>query len=121
MGIFTESKNTNLTYLSGDIMGAKTYSLRREYLVCYDIEDNKIRSGIFKELEKYGLKPAQKSVFWGYLTLAELTAIKRYLKSNIQKTDKAFITRTNFNGKALSYVLGHEKKDFSDWVETDVI
>ena len=99
----------------------KPYLLRQEYLVCYDIEDNKIRTGVFKELEKYGLKNAQKSVFWGYLTWAELMSIKRHLKNSIKTTDKAFITRTNFNGKAQSYIVGHTKKDFSDWDETDVI
>lgn len=99
----------------------RNYPLRQEYLICYDIEDNKIRSCIFKELEKHGLKPTQKSVFWGYLTLAELTAIKRYLKDHLEKTDKAFITHTHLNGKGQSYFVGHEKEDFSDWKETDVI
>ena len=98
-----------------------SYPLKQEYLICYDIEDNKIRGSIFKELEKYGLKHTQKSVFWGYLTLAELTAIKRHLKNNLEKIDKAFITHTNFNGKGQNYFVGHEKEDFSDWKETDVI
>ena len=57
-----------------------SYPLRHEYLISYDIVDNKIRTYVFKELEKYGLKPAQKSVFWGYLTLAELNGIKRLLQ-----------------------------------------
>lgn len=97
------------------------YPLRHEYLISYDIEDNKIRRSIFKELEKYGLKPTQKSVFWGYLTLAELTSVKRYLTDNLEKTDKAFITHTNFNGRGQSYFIGHGKEEFSDWKETDVI
>ena len=97
------------------------YPLRREYLICYDIENDKIRSYIFKELEQYGLKPAQKSVFWGYLTLAELEAIKRHLRNNLKKTDKALITRANLNGKGLSYFIGHSQMDFKDWEETDVI
>ena len=99
----------------------KSYPLRQEYLICYDIEDNKIRSRIFKELEKYGLKATQKSVFWGYLSLAELTGIKRYLKDKLEKSDKAFITHTHFNSKRRSYFVGHKKEDFSDWKETDVI
>lgn len=99
----------------------KTYPLRQEYLICYDIEDNKIRGNIFKELGKYGLKATQKSVFWGYLTIAELTAIKRHLGAKLDTTDKAFIARTNFNGRGQSYFLGHNRMDFTDWKETDVI
>ena len=99
----------------------KVYPLRKEYLISYDIEDNKIRNYIFKELGGYGLKPTQKSVFWGYLTIAELLAVKRFFNSHLQATDKAFITHTNFNRRGQSYYFGHKKEDFSDWKETDVI
>ena len=98
-----------------------SYPLRHEYLISYDIVDNKIRTYVFKELGKYGLKSAQKSVFWGYLTLAELNGIKRLLQDKLKKEDKAFITNTNFNGTGQSYCLGHTKEDFTDWKETDVI
>ena len=97
------------------------YPLRQEYLISYDVEDNKIRTKTFKELLKYGLNPVQKSVFWGYLTVAELQAIKRHLHGYLGKVDKAFITHTNFNGRGQSYFIGHTKDDFSDWKETDVI
>ena len=99
----------------------KVYPLRKEYLVSYDIEDNKIRNYIFKELGRYGLKATQKSVFWGYLTMAELSAVKRCLNDKLESRDKAFITHTNFNGRGQSYFIGHEKEDFSDWKETEVI
>ena len=99
----------------------RIYPLRKEYLISYDIEDNKIRNYIFKELRRYGLKPTQKSVFWGYLTIAELEAVKRCLDSHLETTDKAFITHTNFNGEGQSYYLGHKEEDFKDWKETDVI
>lgn len=99
----------------------KNYPLRQEYLVSYDVENNKTRTRIFKELNKYGLKSVQKSVFWGYLTRAELEAIKRYLNKSLKKIDRAFITHTNFNGRGQSYSIGHRKDDFSDWEETLVI
>ena len=99
----------------------KSYPLRQEYLISYDVEDNKIRNRVYKELGKYGLRSVQKSVFWGYLTLAELEAIKRYLSNGLEKTDKAFVTHTNFNGRGQSYFIGHQENDFSDWEETDVI
>ena len=99
----------------------KIYPLRKEYLISYDIEDDKIRNYIFKELGRYGLKPTQKSVFWGYLTIAELSAVKRCLNGNLKSTDKAFITHTNFNRRGQSYYFGHKPEDFSDWKEADVI
>lgn len=99
----------------------KSYPLRQEYLISYDVEDNKVRGRVFKELGKYGLKPVQKSVFWGFLTLAELEAIKRYLRNSLDAADKAFVTRANFNGRGQSYFIGHRKDDFRDWNETGVI
>ena len=98
-----------------------TSPLRQEYLISYDIEDNRLRTRIFKELGKYGLKAVQKSVFWGYLTQAEVEAIKRCLKAVLKKTDKVFITHTNFNGRGQSFFIGHDAADFRDWQETHVI
>ena len=98
-----------------------SYPLRQEYLVSYDVEDNKARTRIFKELEKYGLCPVQKSVFWGYLTMSELATIKRYLTDMLDKSDKAFITHSNFNGRGQSFFIGHNEQDFKDWEEHDVI
>ena len=99
----------------------RNYPLRQEYLISYDVEDNKIRTRVFKELNKHGLKAVQKSVFWGYLTIAEVEAIKRYLSRSLEEMDKAFITHTNFNGRGQNYFIGHEKSDFRDWEETLVI
>lgn len=98
-----------------------SYPLRQEYLISYDVEDNKIRTGVFKELGKYGLRSVQKSVFWGYLTLAELNAVKRYLDDVLDTNDKAFITHSNFNARGQSYFIGHKKNDFEDWEEAGVI
>ena len=98
-----------------------SYPLRQEYLISYDVEDNKIRRHIFNELGKHGLKPVQKSVFWGYLTRAEVEAIKRYLHTSLGKADKVFVTHTNFNGRGRSYFIGHSEEDFRDWEENHVI
>ena len=95
--------------------------LRQEYLVSYDIEDNKIRKRLHNDLLGYGLNAIQKSVFWGYLSLAELEAIKRNLEKHLGSTDKVFVTHSNFNGRGKSYFIGHEKKDFNDWEESGVI
>ena len=101
------------------------YPLRQEYLICYDVEDNKTRTRIYKELCKYGLLAVQKSVFWGYLTFAELNSIQRYLLEKLgnppANADKAFITHSNFNGRGQSFFVGHAPTDFRDWEEFSVI
>jgi len=114
-------KPINPTCSNGNRIDMKGYPLRCEYLISYDVENNKIRTQIFRELGKYGLKPVQKSVFWGYLTRAELESIKRHLNANLKKMDRAFITHTNFNGRGQSYFVGHSEEDFRDWEETAVI
>ncbi len=87
----------------------------------YDIEENKVRTQLFKELESYGLKPIQKSVFWGFLNLAELRSIKRYVDRRLTENDKAFIIRTDFHRNEKGFFVGHTKSDFEDWDETHVI
>ncbi len=99
----------------------KGSKLLQEYLISYDIEDNKVRKRTFNELGKYGLKSVQKSVFWGYLTMAEINAIKRYLNAELCETDKVLITRTNLNSRGQSFFIGHADQDFCDWEETYVI
>lgn len=91
--------------------------LRQEYLVVYDIESNKSRLSIYKKLLAYGLKSVQKSVFWGYLTLAEKNAIARLLNNALDKTDKAFMTHVSMQRKSFSYKIGHHDDDFKDWEE----
>ena len=99
----------------------KNRSLRKEYLISYDVEDDKIRNCIFKELLQIGLKSVQKSVFWGRLSKAELDSIKRCLQDKLDSKDKAFVIRSDFNKKGQSFSLGHTKEDFIYWKETDVI
>ena len=99
----------------------KTPLLRKEYLISYDVEDNRIRDFVFKELLGLGLKSVQKSVFWGYLSKAELDFIKRFMKDKLDSKDKVFVTRSDFNKKGKSFYLGHTKEDFIKWKEADVI
>ncbi|MCE2504135.1 MAG: CRISPR-associated endonuclease Cas2 [Chlorobi bacterium] len=95
--------------------------LRQEYLISYDVEDNKARSRLYKELAGYGLRSVQKSVFWGHLSMAELQAVKRELQKYLDAHDKAFITHSSFNGRGQSYFIGHDEEDFKDWKENHVI
>ena len=99
----------------------RPYPIRKEYLISYDVEENSVRTRLLKELQKYGLKAIQKSVFWGYLTRAELKGINRYMKENLSASDKAFIVLSKFNSSQLCYLVGHDKNEFRDWEETLVI
>ncbi len=95
--------------------------LRQEYLVCYDIEDNKVRTKMFKELRSQGLRHVQKSVFWGYLTKAELNSIRRFISEIMEEPDKALIAKTNLNGRGQSYLFGYASMPLQDWEENCVI
>ena len=102
-------------------MAVHTMKLRQEYLVSYDIENTKTRTKVFNELRSTGLKPVQKSVFWGYLTNAELRSLHRYIKEAISVDDRALITRTNFNSVGSSFLIGHDSEQFRDWEPCSVI
>ncbi|KFJ43510.1 CRISPR-associated endonuclease Cas2 [Francisella philomiragia] len=91
--------------------------LRKEYLIAYDIEDNKARTIIYKQLLAYGLKAVQKSVFWGYMSIAELNAVKRMFDNALNTFDKVFITRVNMQEQKLDYSFGYDEKTFKDWDE----
>ncbi|GAB4223555.1 MAG: hypothetical protein Kow0076_6040 [Francisella sp.] len=91
--------------------------VRKEFLISYDIENNKTRTEIYNQLLAYGLKAVQKSVFWGFITLAELNAIKRMFDNMLQSGDKAFITRVNMQDKKLDYSFGYDDTTFKDWDE----
>ena len=97
-------------------------SVRQEFFVAYDIEDNKKRTLIYKALEAYGLKAIQKSVFWGYLTKAEFQSIARLVQSELKQKDKFLISRSSVDlNKPNSYGFGYSNSDFQDWSEYGVI
>jgi CRISPR-associated protein Cas2 len=61
-----------------------------EILVSYDIENNKIRSKLFDKLKDFGLRPLQKSVFWGRIRKPEEKLLISYINQNIGKADSFF-------------------------------
>ena len=97
------------------------HTLRQEYLISYDVADTKSRTRVYKELIQYGMFAVQKSVFWGYLTIAELHSVQRYLSEKLQTSDKAFIVHSNFNGRGQCFLIGHQLSEFADWEENGVI
>ena len=98
---------------------------RNEYLICYDIKDNKVRKQVFNHLVGYGLLPVQKSVFWGFLLKSERAAIQTLLGESLDlkrfPPDKVLITRSSFANSHHYFTLGHAKHEFQDWEDSDVI
>lgn len=91
--------------------------LRSEYLVAYDVERNKARTRLHKALLAYGMRAVQKSVFWGYLSQAELSGVRALLKDTLDKEDKAFITQSSLGKWQHQNRFGYCKDDFTDWDE----
>jgi len=84
-----------------------------QVIVSYDIENNKNRTKLFEELKDIGLKPIQKSVFWGYVLLSEKRVIKQLFKKYCNKEiDKAFMINATLD-KDLSNTFGYDKDDFN--------
>ena len=86
--------------------------LYQEVLVSYDIEDNKSRAQLFKQLKALSLVAIQKSVFWGHLKLAEEQAIKRLFKKHCDSDDKAFIVRVKLSENIKINSVGYQHMDF---------
>ena len=61
------------------------------YLVCYDIQDSKVRRRFFSFLKDLGLVPLQESVFYGDLKPAEARSLGiRAAEMLDSSTDKCF-------------------------------
>lgn len=89
-------------------LGGNMYS---QVIVSYDIENNKQRKKLYDELKDIGLKPIQKSVFWGYLLISEKRVVKELLKQYCQDNDKGFIVDAVLDKHIENYV-GYSKDDF---------
>lgn len=59
------------------------------YLICYDIENNTIRSRIAKTLERYGCERLQKSVFVGELNQKKYHALSHELSQEAEEENFA--------------------------------
>ncbi len=60
------------------------------YLICYDIENNTIRSRIAKTLERYGCERLQKSVFIGELNPKKYQALYQELGAEAEEENFAY-------------------------------
>ncbi len=94
--------------------------LRKEYLICYDIEDNKVRKKMYTLLLDLGLNNIQKSVFWGFLTRAECNSIYLDAEENLYESDKFLMMPASLKYRE-NLFLGHTKDEFDDWGTHDSI
>lgn len=88
--------------------------LRSQYLVCYDIADNRSRAKVADSLLNLGLLHIQKSVFWGFLSVAEINSIIAGADELLESADKLLVTPVNTRNKNTRY-LGHHGGTFTDW------
>lgn len=101
--------DTDLFYSNGEMM-----QLRYQYLICYDIEDNRARRKIAALLLDLGLRHIQKSAFWGFLSSAEINSVVTEGHNLLKRTDKLLITPVSTRSKH-TYHLGHQDDEFADW------
>ena len=88
--------------------------LRSQYLVCYDIRDNRSRNKVADLLLDFGLQHIQQSVFWGFLSVAEVNNIIMDANNLLESADKLLITPVNTHNKNTRH-LGHQADSFTDW------
>ncbi|PAV27547.1 CRISPR-associated endonuclease Cas2 [Tamilnaduibacter salinus] len=82
--------------------------LERQYLVCYDISDNKKRTRFFEHLKDLGLEPVQKSVMWGFLRPADVKALQVYGRKELEKPDdRLIITPVRFDNLSPDSLQGY--------------
>ncbi|MDI9347684.1 MAG: CRISPR-associated endonuclease Cas2 [Methylacidiphilales bacterium] len=99
-------------------------NVRTQYIIAYDVQDNKKREEIVSLLFDYGLFRIQKSVFWGYLSTAELNSISFQAKAVIGAHDEDYFlaTRVMINKKdKKSILINYDNYNFNDWEESGTI
>lgn len=95
--------------------------IRKEYLICYDIQEDKIRNSLHSYLLDYGLFSIQYSIFWGFLSLPEKNAVYRFLKKTIKEKDRIIFFPISLSDNPHLIKMGYEKFKFKDWKISDVI
>lgn len=85
--------------------------LRKEYLITYDIVQNKKRNNFFNILKNFGLISIQKSVFWGEMSHSEKLAVIREAENLFKQEDKLVITEVNFTQQKM-IAIGYSENQF---------
>ena len=81
--------------------------LHQPWLVSYDISDNRARRRMSELLRDFGLARVQKSVYFGYLTRAELRSLARDARQHLDaSTDSLFWARIDLPAVLDNQCLG---------------
>ena len=85
------------------------------YLVCYDIVDNKRRKRFSDALKDLGMVPMQKSVFYGDLKGAEVSALARLASDDLDEAeDKCFWFPCHLEPEVIRQCLGYSGWDYKE-------
>lgn len=83
-----------------------------QVLVSYDIADTKKRTKLFESLKDVGLKPIQKSLFWGYILPSEKRVVNALFKKYCDiETDKALMVNATLD-QSIENSFGYDESDF---------
>jgi CRISPR-associated protein Cas2 len=86
-----------------------------KYLICYDIEENKVRKKFFDGMKDLGLIPIQKSVFYGDLNNAEFNALKRLATELLDETkDKCLWIKCNLSESGVKECFGYKGFEYDE-------
>jgi len=90
------------------------------YLVCYDITDNKLRKKIADKLFYYGLSRVQLSVFIGYVNDIHFERMHNDITQKMDEeknaTDSIIFLRINYTNLQKMIIFGNAKAD-SDYIK----
>lgn len=94
-----------------------------EILVGYDVQKDKSRNLLANALKDIGLISIQKSVFWGYATLADRKAIQSKFSEFLdQAEDRAFIIPVNFRERILGGAgFGYTPENLPEYCEYGIL
>lgn len=97
----------------------KIPAIYTEIIVCYDVADNKQRKKLYDSLCDIGLISIQKSVFWGYATMAERKSIFGLFELYLNKeTDRAFVLPAAVRNRILGLEgFGYTESNLPEWTE----
>ena len=86
-----------------------------KYLICYDIEENKVRKKFFDGMKDLGLIPIQQSVFYGDLNNAEFNAMKSLASELLNENkDKCLWIKCNLAESEIKGCVGYKEFEYDE-------
>ncbi len=96
--------------------------IRSEFIVCYDVHQNRARRKLMEGLKDLGMKHLQESVFWGHLNAAERRAVLGLFRKHLDPAnDLAFLAPARMKENSEKHYFGHHLSDFEAWPEVESV